>query len=90
MNSELCHVGVPTPLPSALQQRYDQLSSPQCTDLTYINTFLYKMLLMTSDAEIRDILCHLRDAVSKLDRIHVRKCSTSDIRMYNYIRSYVP
>ena len=72
MATETCHVGQPTPLPSGLQQRYDQLSSPQCTNLTYIYTFLHKMLLFTlQDAEIRDIVCNFREAVSNLDGIHV-------------------
>ena len=60
-----------TPLPTALQQRYDELEEPQCTNLTYINTFRTKMLLFLNDAEIRDIHCHLSEAASYLNRIHV-------------------
>ena len=72
MATETCHVGQLTSLPSGLQQRYDQLSSPQCTNLTYIYTFVYKMLLFTlQDAEIRDIVCNFREAISNLDGIHV-------------------
>ena len=72
MATETCHVGPLTPLPTNLQQRYTQLSSPQCTNLTYINTFLHKMLLFTAhDAEIRDIVGHFREAISNLDGIHV-------------------
>ena len=59
-------------LPTSLQQRYDQLQAPQCTNLTYINTFSYKMFqFLSDDAEIRDIVCHLDEAVSKLHHIHV-------------------
>ena len=71
MSQEQCNVGTLIPLTTDLQQRYDQLKAPQCTNLTYINTFIHEMLLFASDAEISDILCHFRDAVSKLDRIHV-------------------
>ena len=70
--TETCHVGRLTSLPSGLQQRYNQLSSPQCTNLTYIYTFLYKMLLFTPhDAEIRDLVCHFREAIANLDGIRV-------------------
>ena len=72
MPQEHCSVGNLTPLSTALQRRYDQLEAPQCTNLTYIYTFFYKMILMTShDAEIRNILCHLNDAASNLNLIHV-------------------
>ena len=71
MPQEWCEVGTLTSLPSALQQRYDQLEATQCTNLTYINTFRDKMLLFINDAEIRDILCHLSEAASYLNRIHV-------------------
>ena len=71
MAEEWCEVGALTPLPSALQQRYDQLEAPQCTNFTYIITFRDKMLLFINDAEIRDILCHLSEASSILNRIHV-------------------
>ena len=74
MDSELCHVGFPTALPSDLRQRYNQLPSPQCTNITYINTFVHKMLLFlinANDSDIRNIICHLTDAVSNLNRLHV-------------------
>ena len=71
MPHEWCEVGTLTSLPSALQQRYDQLEAPQCTNVTYINTFRDKMLLFINDAEIRDILCHLSEAASYLNRIYV-------------------
>ena len=75
MSQEWCEVGPLTPLPrtfeSDLQQRYYQLQAPQCTNLTYINTFRDKMLLSINDAKIRDILCHLSEAASYLNRIHV-------------------
>ena len=71
MTEEWCEVGSLTALPTALQQRYDQLEAPQCTNLTYINTFRDKMLLFINDAQIRDILCHLSEAASILNRIHV-------------------
>ena len=72
MATETCHVGPLTSLPPDLQQRFTQLSSPQCTNLTYINTFLHKMLLFTvQDADIRDLVHHFREAIANLDGIHV-------------------
>ena len=72
MPQEWCKVGTLTSLPSALQQRYDQLEAPQCTNLTYVYQYLQdKMLLFINDAEIRDNLCHLSEAASYLNRIHV-------------------
>ena len=71
MPEEHCNVGPLTPLPTSLQQRYDQLQAPQCTNLTYINTFFYKLVLFINDDEIRNILCHLSEAVSQLHHIHV-------------------
>ena len=72
MTSENCHVGQLTSLPSDLQQRYNQLPSPQCTNLTYINTFIHKLLLFTTDdAQIRDALCHFHEALANLDYIQV-------------------
>ena len=65
------YVGSRTALPTALQQCYDQLEAPHCTNLTYMNTFKDKMLLFINDAEIRDILCHLCVAASYLNHIHV-------------------
>ena len=58
-------------LPTTLQQRYNQLQEPQCTNLTYINTFFHKMLSFISDDEVGNILCHLSEAASKLNLIHV-------------------
>ena len=72
MNSELCHVGFPTALPNDLRQCYGQLPSPQCTNITYMNTFVHKMLLLSiNDADIRNIICHLTHAISNLNRLHV-------------------
>ena len=74
MPEEQCYVGPLTPLPTSLQQRYDQLQAPQCTNLTYIKTFFHKLqlvLLRNDDDEIRNILCHLNEAVSQLRHIHV-------------------
>ena len=73
MQQETCSPGSVTPLSAALQQRYHQLEAPQCTNLTFINTLRDKMLLFINDAEIRDILCHLSEAASNLNRIHVSK-----------------
>ena len=71
MPEEQCYVGPLTPLPTSLQQRYDQLQAPQCTNLTYIKTFLHKLVLFRNDTEIRNIWCHLNEAVSQLLHIHV-------------------
>ena len=75
MPQEWCEIGPLTPLSRTseadLQQRYDQLEAPQCTNLTYINTFRDKMVFFINDVEIRDILCHLSEATSILNRIHV-------------------
>ena len=71
MDSELCHVGFPTALSNSLLQRYGQLPSPQCTNITYMNTFVHKMLSFINDADIRNIICHLTDAISNLNRLHV-------------------
>ena len=87
MSSEICNVGYLTALPTPIQQQYDQLQAPQCTNLTYISTFASKLLFMTYDADIREILCHLNDAVSKLNRIHVRITISSispELLPYNY------
>ena len=64
-------LGQPTSLPTGLQRQYNQLKAPQRTNLTYINTFLHKMLLFINDAEVRDIICHISEAVSCLHRIQV-------------------
>ena len=71
MTPESCREEPLTPLPTVLLQRYAQLSSPQCTNITYINTFVHKMLLLINDADIRNIICHLNEAISNLNRIHV-------------------
>ena len=71
MSQERCSPGSVTTLPTAIQQRYNQLEAPQCTNLTFINTLRDKMLLFINDAEVRDILCHLSEAASILNRIHV-------------------
>ena len=67
----MCFVGSPTALPNDLRQRYDQLPSPQCTNITYMNTFVHRMLSFINDADIRNIICHLTDTVSNLNRLHV-------------------
>lgn len=77
MTHEECTVEPVTPLPTALQQRYDQLEEPQCTNLTYINTFRNKMLQFIKDAEIRDILSHLSEAASNLNRINLELTGSS-------------
>ena len=71
MTPEMCFKAQPTILSVALQQRYDQLPSPQCTNITYMNTFVHKMLSFITDADIRNIICHLSDAVSNLNRLQV-------------------
>ena len=71
MTPEMCFKGQSTPLLATLQQRYDQLPSPQCTNITYMNTFVHKMLSFLNDADIRNIVCHLTDAISNLNRLHV-------------------
>ena len=73
MPEEQCEVAPLIPLPTSLQHRYDELQAPQCTNLTYINTFLNKMLLFINDNETRNILCHLNEAARQLDHIHVSK-----------------
>ena len=67
----MCHVGFPTALSNSLLQRFDLLPTPQCTNITYMNTFIHKMLSFINDADIRDIICHLTDAISNLNRLHV-------------------
>ena len=71
MTPEMCFKGELTSLTSNLQQRYDQLPSPQCTNITYMHTFVNKMLLFLNDADIRNIVCHLNEAVSNLNRLQV-------------------
>ena len=71
MIPEMCFKGQPTILSDALLQRYDQLPSPQCTNITYMYTFVHKMLSFINDADIRNTICHLTDAVSNLNRLHV-------------------
>ena len=91
MSEEQCNVGPLNPLSTSLQQRYDQLQAPQCTNLTYINTFLNKMLLFINDNEIRNILCHLSEAVSKLHQIHVSTallCSIITLNVTNNLYFY--
>ena len=71
MNYESCHVGQLISLPPTLQQRYNALSAPQCTNLTFIKTFIHKMVLFVSDPDMRNIFCHLNEAASHLNLIHV-------------------
>ena len=56
---------------SSIQQRYDQLPSPQCINITYMNTFVHKLLLFLNDADIRNIVCHLNEAISNLNCLQV-------------------
>ena len=71
MTPEICFKGQLTSLPNNLQQRYDQLPSPQCTNITYMHTFVNKMLLFLNDADIRNIVCHLNEAISNLNCLQV-------------------
>ena len=71
MTPEMCFKRQLTSLPSNLQKHYDQLPSPQCTNITYMHTFVNKMLLFLNDADIRNIVCHLNEAISNLNRIQV-------------------
>ena len=71
MTPEMCFKGEPIILSTAFQQCYDQLPSPQCTNITYMNTFVHKMLLIVNDADIRNAICHLTEAVSNLDNLQV-------------------
>ena len=59
------------PLPTALQQEYNLLSAPQCTNHTYIKTFVHKMVSFISDPDIANIVCHLNAAAGNLNLIHV-------------------
>ena len=72
MTSDTCQVGQ---LSSPLQQHYNEisLSSHLCADIKYIYSFKYKMIpFIAFDAEIRNIQCHLNEAISNLHLIHVR------------------
>ena len=71
MNEEACYVGGLIPLPTALQDSYNLLSAPQCTNHTYIKTFVHKMLSFISDPDITNIVCHLNEAAGNLNLIHV-------------------
>ena len=74
MTAAMCFKAQPTILSVALQQRYDQLPSLQCTNnfITYMYNFVPKMLSFINDADIRNIICHLTDAVSNLNHFQVR------------------
>ena len=63
-------VGGLTSLPTALQQHFNSLSAPQCTNHTCIKTFVHKMVSFISDPDLRNIVCHL-DAATNFDLIHV-------------------
>ena len=41
------------------------------TDVTYMHTFVNKMLLFLNDADIRNFVCHLNEAISNLNRLQV-------------------
>ena len=71
INQKSCHVGFPTDLSNSLQQCDDQLPSPQCTNITYMYTFVNKMLLFLNDADVRNIVCHLNEAISNLNCFQV-------------------
>jgi len=71
MNPEMCYVGQSTLLSTALQHVYDQLPAPQCTNITYIYTYVMKLASFTNDTKIREIVCNLNKAISNLQNIHV-------------------
>ena len=75
-------MGSLTPLPTTLQQRYNKLQEPQCTNLTYINTFFHKMLSFINDDEVGNILCQLSEAGSKLNLTHVSPISKETIYVH--------
>ncbi|XP_065902933.1 uncharacterized protein [Dysidea avara] len=60
------------PLPPALQQRYDQLSSPMCTDVTHLWAMLYNILLNSNynDVHIRHLVCQISQAIYHLETIN--------------------
>jgi len=72
MNTEMCYVGQSTPLPAVLRQVYDQLPAPQCTNITYMYTYVMKLLsFISADTEICEIVCNLNKAITNLQNIHV-------------------
>jgi len=49
---EECARGPLYTLPDGLLIRYQQLDALQCTNITHINTFLFKLVFMTNDFQI--------------------------------------
>jgi len=68
---EQCTRGPLFTLPDGLLTRYQQLDAPQCTNITHINAFLFKLVFRTNDLQIRDILYHMQLATANLNHIHV-------------------
>jgi len=86
MSPERCYVRTPTPLPAALRQVYDQLSAPQCTNITYIYTYVMKLLpFISADTEISEIVCNLNKAITNLQHIHVSMIIKPLIEAIKYI-----
>ena len=72
MSVERCTRGPLFTLPDGLLTRYQQLDAPQCTNITHINAFLFKLLFRTNDLlQLRDILHHMQLATANLNDIHV-------------------
>ena len=71
MPVEQCARGPLFTLQGGLLTHYQQLDAPQCTNITHINAFLFKLVFMTNDPQTRDILYHLQVATANLNHIHV-------------------
>ena len=74
MDSELCCVaiGFPIALPIILDNimvNYHLLSV--LISHNNMNIFVHEMLSFLNDADIRNIICHLTDAISNLNCLHV-------------------
>jgi len=73
MPVEQCARGPLFTLPDGLLTRYQQLDAPQRTNnfITHIKAFLFKLVFMTNDVQIRNILYHLQLATANINHIHV-------------------
>ena len=71
MPLEQCARGLLSTLQGGLLTRYQQLDAPQCTNITHINAFLFKLVFMSNDPQTREILYHLQVATTNLNHIHV-------------------
>ena len=71
MPVEQCARGLLSTLQGGLLTRYQQLDAPQCTNITHINAFLFKLVFMSNDPQTREILYHLQVATTNLNHIHV-------------------